>query len=263
MLPVGGGGLGTEAPPGVTCCTPTFDPRSSVPKTNGKERGHGLKRGDEELDEIIEEFEELDNQRAAAHTVERVKTDGQGADSIQDMSPTTTELRRQLLDKVMTADQRELARTLGILTQAEEYDAQHSMTVTMDGECGEEVLIGETDTWRDMEVQVTLDSGCCKHVLPADAAPGYDIVDSPGSRQGRNFVVGNGETVPNEGQVRHNLATGTDPGAEVMNSTFQVAELNRPLMSVSQICSHGHKCVFERGQAPIIAENGDTLARFE
>ena len=149
------------------------------------------------------------------------------------------------------------------MTQANEYDTQHSMTVTMDGECGDEVFIGEADTWRDMEVQVTLDSGCCKHVLPADAAPGYDIVDSPGSRQGRNFVVGNGETVPNEGQVLLNLATGTDPGAEVMASTFQMAELNRPLMSVSQICSHGHKCVFERDKAMIIAENGDVLARFE
>ena len=132
----------------------------------------------------------------------------------------------------------------------------------MDEDYGEEVLVGGLDTWRDMEVQVTLDSGCCKHVLPADAAPGYDIVDSPGSKQGRNFVVGNAGKVANERQVLLNLATGTEPGAEVMNSTLQVAELNRPLMSVSQICSHGHKCVFERGQALVIAENGDTLAKF-
>ena len=90
-----------------------------MPNTDGKERGHGLKRGDEELDEIIREFEELDNKRAAAPTVEGVKTDGKGADSTQDMSPTTTELRKQLLDKVMTADQKELARTLGVMTQAE------------------------------------------------------------------------------------------------------------------------------------------------
>ena len=39
----------------------TFDPRSCVPRTHGKERGHGLERGDEELDKIIKEFEELDN----------------------------------------------------------------------------------------------------------------------------------------------------------------------------------------------------------
>ena len=117
------------------------DEHPGVHETKGKERSQGLRRGDEELDGIIKEFEELDSKRAAAHTVEGVKTDGQGADSTQDMSPTTTELRRQLLDRVMTADQKELARTLGVLTQAEEYDAQHSLSVTMDGECGEEVLI--------------------------------------------------------------------------------------------------------------------------
>ena len=124
----------------------TFDPRSDVPRTNGKERGHGLKRGDEELDEIIKEFEELDNKRAAAPTVEGVKTDGQGTDSTQDMSPTTTELRKQLLNKVMTADQKELMRTLGALTQADEYDKQHVLPVTLDEDYGEESLVGELDT---------------------------------------------------------------------------------------------------------------------
>ena len=60
-----------------------------------------------------------------------------------------------------------------------------------------------------------------------------------------------------------NLGADTGSGTELINSVFQVAELNRPLMSVSQICSHGYKCVFEKGQATVVGESGETICRFE
>ena len=110
---------------------------------------------------------------------------------------------------------------------------------------------------------MTLDSGCCKHVLPADAAPGYEVSDSPSSRRGASFTVGNGAKVANEGQMSLNLEADNGSGKELLRSVFQAAELNRPLMSVSQICSHGYKCVFEKGHANVLNESGESIFRFE
>ena len=47
-----------------------------------------------------------------------------------------------------------------------------------------------------------------------------------------------------------------------MQSTFQVAELTKPLLSVSQICAKGHKCVFEGDHATVVGVDGATLCRF-
>ena len=35
--------------------------------------------------------------------------------------------------------------------------------------------------WEDVDIQVTLDTGCCRRVMPSEADPGYEIRDSPGS----------------------------------------------------------------------------------
>ena len=119
------------------------------------------------------------------------------------------------------------------------------------------------DECEDVDVEVTLDSGCCKHVLPAESIPGYDIEDSPGSRRGANFIIGNGELVPNEGQAHLNLAAEMgNLSQQLVRSTFQVADLTRPLMSVSQICSQGHKCVFDGEQAMVVAQDGETICKF-
>ena len=62
------------------------------------------------------------------------------------------------------------------------------------------------------------------------------VVDSAGSKRRQNFVVGNGQRVPNEGQLVLNLEgdLGLNGGKRTMNSTFRVAEVIRPLMSVSR-----------------------------
>ena len=173
-----------------------------------------------------------------------------GLDSNVYQGEAMIEQRYQFLDQAATAT-------------AEEQQAQHALPVTLDDRRGEDVLIGGHSEWQDYDIQMTLDSGCCRHVLPADAAAGYEVADSPLSRRGAGFVVGNGASIPNEGQVSLNLEANTGSGTEQINSVFQVAELNRPLMSVSQICSHGHKCVFERGHATIFTSDGQPICMFE
>ena len=53
------------------------------------------------------------------------------------------------------------------------------------------------EDWKGVELEVVLDSGCSKNVMPADCAPGYRVRQTPESRLGHNFIVGNGERVPN------------------------------------------------------------------
>ena len=101
---------------------------------------------------------------------------------------------------------------------------------------------------------IALDSGCCAHILDAHQdAPGYSLRESEGSRGGKGFIVGNGERLPNEGEVHLNLeAPDGRGGGQAMRSTFQSARVTRPLMSVSQICDHGFTCVFGKDRATVL-----------
>lgn len=122
------------------------------------------------------------------------------------------------------------------------------------------------EQWRDTTVDVTLDSGACTHILDIEDAPGYAVQESPGSRRGHNFVVGNGHRVPNEGQVQLNMeapSSDTDGRPLRVQSTFQVAEITRPLMSVSSICDQGHSCVFTKEKAQVLDAAGKELCSFK
>ena len=54
--------------------------------------------------------------------------------------------------------------------------------------------------WEDVEFEVALDSGSIVNVCHEDDAPGYLLQESPGSRRGQNFVVGDGGKLPNQGE---------------------------------------------------------------
>ena len=116
-------------------------------------------------------------------------------------------------------------------------------------------------SWVDSHIEITLDSGCCEHVMDIDSAPGYCnfITQSPGSKRKQHFVVGNGQRVPNEGQVRLNMQFNGTPLA----STFQVAEVTRPLMSVGRVCDQGLICTFDDERAIITDKHGRHVCRFE
>ena len=98
-------------------------------------------------------------------------------------------------------------------------------------------------------------------------APRYAnfLCESPGSKRDQQYIVGNGAEVPNEGQVTLNLEAsggGKGGGGNLIKSIFQVAEITRPLMSVSRVCELGHKCVFDDEKAEVIAKNGTVLCTF-
>ena len=74
--------------------------------------------------------------------------------------------------------------------------------------------------------------------MPSKAgAPLYKMVGSAGSRAGQHFICAGNKRIPKQGQMMLNLK-GPD-GAKTNKSTFQVAQVTRPLWSVGRICDNG------------------------
>ena len=151
----------------------------------------------------------------------------------------------------------------GFVTQASSGANVHSGIVElMEGEVLPEIQNVE---WQDIEFEVALDSGCCAHVMDTEqCAPGYEVFESEGSKRGAGFLVGSGARIPNEGEVHLNLSV-PGAGTEFTNvkSTFQASPVTRPLMSVSQICRNGLRCVFDDDKAEVVNKNGDVHCTFK
>ncbi len=75
-------------------------------------------------------------------------------------------------------------------------------------------------------------------------------------------MVGNGDRVKNQGQVKLRMKSEGDEGL-LTSSVFQIAEVTRPLMSVSRICDQDMVCIFEKDHARVVDPKGNVVARFE
>jgi len=168
--------------------------------------------------------------------------------------------RRMALDSlgVQTV---QLLDAIGALDDVVEKIESSILPVTTDDDEGD--ILG-VDSWIDSEIEITLDSGCCEHVMDLGDAPGYGafLTQSDGSRRKQNFIVGNGQKVPNEGQLVLNLESDGDEGRKI-KSTFQVAEVTRPLMSVSRVCDQGLTCNFTDTHALVLDKAGKIVVKFE
>ena len=78
----------------------------------------------------------------------------------------------------------------------------------------------------------------------------------------QNFIVGNGAKFPNDGQVNLNLQTGGGLLNDI-TSTFEVAKVSRPLMSVGKLCDAGMEVTLRKTQADVVAPGGAVVCTFE
>ena len=98
------------------------------------------------------------------------------------------------------------------------------------------------------------------HVCSTADCRAYKLDESPGSRRGQEFLMGDGGTIHNLGQSRLNLTDEvTDKDLE---SVFQIAAVLRPLMPVGKICDEGHSITFNDVMAVVHAKDGAELAGF-
>ena len=89
---------------------------------------------------------------------------------------------------------------------------------------------------------LTIDSGAADHVIPMNWIKGMKVVPSPGSRRGVHYVAASGQRIPNLGQTT--IVFVTTEGVAV-KMTFQVADINKPLVSVRRLIKDGWRVVFD------------------
>jgi hypothetical protein len=108
---------------------------------------------------------------------------------------------------------------------------------------------------RDL-VEAVVDSGAEESVAP----PGFfaaAVVPSPMSRAGGKYRAANGSCIRNVGQQK--VAFATSEG-HCCNMPFQVAEVERPLISLAQLTSAGHRVVLGDAGGQIVHEkSGRTI----
>ena len=61
----------------------------------------------------------------------------------------------------------------------------------------------------------------------------------------RFFIVGNYARVPDDGQAHFNLET-VGEVLNMVNRTFQVVKVSRPLMPAGRLCDSGMRVIFEK-----------------
>ena len=103
-----------------------------------------------------------------------------------------------------------------------------------------------------------MDSGSVVHVCSESDTPGYLIEQSPGSKVGQQFLMGDGGETPNLGQKHLSLQSENDK----FTSCFQVAAVTRPLMSVGKICDNDHTVEFDKVRAIVRDKNRQEICTF-
>ena len=123
---------------------------------------------------------------------------------------------------------------------------------------------GQEEFFQDC-FEVALDSGAGDHVARRKAAPNYKVVESAGNRAGQHFVTAGNTRIPNQGQFTLALRTGESDRVKnkEIRSTFQVADVTRPLWSVGRICDEGFAVTFDKNEALVKDAKGQVVCRFE
>ena len=94
------------------------------------------------------------------------------------------------------------------------------------------------DEW--VLIDVTVDSGACVSVMPAGLCTGISIVDNDLSRGGVEYEVANGESIASLGERRCQVMT---VGSMIPKQiTFQVADVHKPLLSITACSDLGFDC---------------------
>jgi hypothetical protein len=91
---------------------------------------------------------------------------------------------------------------------------------------------------------ITVDSGAANNVMPRKMVRDRkNIRPSKGSIAGVHYVAANSGRMPNEGEYDFKFTTAEGEEEEM---TFQIAEVNKALGSVSYLVDRGYKVVFDQ-----------------
>ena len=108
-------------------------------------------------------------------------------------------------------------------------------------------------------MQVLVDSGAAASVIPLGLLDDYQVVEGDGKRNGVTYMTADGGEIPNLGEQRVDFKTFEGHEGAI---DFQVADVKRPLLSVTSVTKRGSTVVFDEGGGHITSPNGDRRIRF-
>ena len=91
-------------------------------------------------------------------------------------------------------------------------------------------------------IEVVMDSGAAESVAPSGVAPWIQTKESQGSREGREYLSASGDVLKNLREKELDIFT--EEGAPA-KTTFQIADVTRPLCSIAKVCDKGNRVVFD------------------
>jgi hypothetical protein len=106
------------------------------------------------------------------------------------------------------------------------------------------------DNRKWVKIKSVVDSGASAPVAPPQMMPSVRIEPSEGSRRGQRYSSASKHKLKNLGQQRLMAMTEDGEPTEVL---FQIADVSKPLMSVSSICEKGNRVIF--GKAGGVVQN--------
>ena len=92
------------------------------------------------------------------------------------------------------------------------------------------------------QIELAVDSGATETVVGTEMLQSAETKPSWGSKNGVEYEVANGETIPNEGEKKFH---GVTESGITRNITAQVCDVNKALLSVKKIVAAGNRVVFE------------------
>ena len=129
-----------------------------------------------------------------------------------------------------------------------------SQSLVLEEEMDDEAMMADATR----TIKITIDSGAGNHVAAPQDIEGFSVQPSKASKRGQGFIAANGSKILNLGEAKVGMK---EPSGKSISSTFQVAEVSRPLYSVSKICDEGCDVHFCATHASVI-KGGVEVARF-
>ena len=128
----------------------------------------------------------------------------------------------------------------------EESTDKNKLVAPIEYESDDEELFNMDD---EVEIEVAQDSGSVDHCAnPKDIPKAVKIV-KPENGKLRNFVAANGDRIKNYGKAHVSLI---QEGGNVVDGSFNVADVTRPLHSTGKICDESKEVLFTKGEATVV-----------
>ena len=107
------------------------------------------------------------------------------------------------------------------------------------------------DEW--IEIEMTADTGACDTVMPKVGYEAIQIHPSAQSERGMLYEVANKQTIPNLGERR--LEIWTEGADRARDMAVQVADVHKPLLSLSRCADAGFQSMFGQTAGALIDMN--------